>query len=69
MTNKKFFITLEVPVQISGKLEKDTEENRKIYWRKLMDYINSMKKKLDYDFYINSDFVLSINDEKGRAIQ
>lgn len=68
MKNRKFYITIEVPVQISGNLEKDTEENRKIYWRKLMDFINSTKRKLDYDFYINSEHVLVINDEKGRAL-
>lgn len=68
MKNRKFYITIEVPVQISGNLEKDTEENRKIYWRKLMDFINSTKRKLDYDFHINSEHVLVINDEKGRAL-
>lgn len=69
MTNKRFYIALEVPVQISGDLEKDTEENRKIYWNKLMDFANTMQRKLDYSFYIHGEHVLTINDEKGRTYE
>ena len=68
MTDKRFFITLEVTAQCDGSLVKDTTENRHTYWSRLMEFINSRKRTLDYIFYIHSDHVLSIYDEKGNEI-
>lgn len=68
MTDKKFYITIEVSAQMSGETAKDTEENRRKYRHKIMEFVNSMKRKLDYNFYIHSDHVVCIYDEKGREI-
>lgn len=68
MIDKKFYITLEVTAQCDGSLVKDIKENRHKYYSKLMDFINSRNRTLDYSFYIHSDHVLSIYDEKGNEI-
>jgi len=68
MTDRRFYITLEVTAQCSGGKEKDTPENRRMYRDKLMEFINTRKRKMDYSFYIHSDHVLSINDEKGKEL-
>ena len=68
MTDKRFFITLEVTAQCDGSLVKDTKENRHTYWSKLMEFINSRKRTLDYNFYIHSDHVLSKKKKKGNEI-
>lgn len=68
MTDKRFFITIEVNAQCDGSMVNDTKENRHKYWSKVMEFINSRKRTLDYNFYIHSDHVLSIYDEKGNEI-
>lgn len=68
MTDKKFYITLEVTAQCDESMVNYTKENRHNYWSILMEFINSRKRTLDYNFYIHSDHVLSIYDEKGNEI-
>ena len=69
MKNKHFYITIEATAQISGELEKNSEENRRKYWAKIMDYINSAKRKLDYSFYLHNINVMSIYDDKGKEVK
>ena len=70
MTDKTFYVTIEVTAQTSGSLQDDNEKNREEYRKRIIDYFYDVKRKnkMDYNFYIHRDNILAINDEKGRTL-
>lgn len=69
MTDKRFYVTIEVTAQLSAGLSKDTKENRDEIGRRIRQYFyNPKARKLDYDCHINGENMISINDEKGQTL-
>lgn len=68
MARKRFYVTLELDVDLSSELEKPTKENLSKYRGYISDFLYSLKKKLNYSFYIQNHNVISIYDEKGIQI-
>ncbi len=68
MKNVHFYITLEVTAQLDGDFVKDKPENREKIRGKIVEYIQSAKRKLDYNCYLHSEHIMSIYDEKGKEL-
>lgn len=68
MARKRYYITLELDVDLSGELEKQTQENLSKCRGHIYDFINTLKRKLNYNFYIQNFNAVSIYDEKGRQL-
>lgn len=68
MALKRYYITLELDVDLSGELEKQTQENLSKCRGHIYDFINTLKRKLNYNFYIQNYNAVSIYDEKGNQI-
>lgn len=68
MKNVHFYITLEVTAQLDGDFVKDEPENREKIRGKIVEYIQSAKRKLDYNCYLHSEHIMSIYDEKGKEL-
>ena len=69
MTDKRFYVTIEVTAQLSGELEKNTEANRQEIQNRLRRWLYDPKRrKLDYDCYIHNENIMSINDENGKEL-
>lgn len=68
MTRKHYYITLELDVDLSGELEKPMQENLSKCRGHIYDFINTLKRKLNYNFMISNYNVVSIYDEKGRQL-
>jgi hypothetical protein len=47
---------------------KDKPENREKIRGKIVEYIQSAKRKLDYNCYLHSEHIMSIYDEKGKEL-
>lgn len=68
MARKHYYITLELDVDLSSDLEKPTQENMSKCRGHIYDFINTLKRKLDYNFMISYYNTVSIHDEKGNQI-
>lgn len=68
MTRKHYYITLELDVDLSSELEKPTQENLSKCRGHIYDFINTLKRKLNYNFMISDYNAVSIHDEKGRQL-
>lgn len=68
MARKHYYITLELDVDLSSDLEKPTQENMSKCRGHIYDFINTLKRKLDYNFMISYYNTVSIHDEKGKQL-
>ncbi len=62
MARKRYYITLELDVDMSGELEKQTQDNLSKCRGHIYDFINTLKRKLNYNFNIQNFNVVSIYD-------
>lgn len=68
MARKRYYITLELDVDLSAEQEKSTQENLSKCRGHIYYFINTLKRKLNYNFYIQNFNAVSIYDEKGRQL-
>lgn len=68
MARKHYYITLELDVDLSSDMEKPTQENLSKCRGHIYDFINTLKRKLNYNFMISNYNAVSIYDEKGRQL-
>ena len=68
MTDRHYYVTVEVTVQLSGGMEKNTPENRKKISGNICDRIYNDNRKMNYSCHIYGKNILSIIDEKGNEI-
>ena len=68
MARKHYYITLELDVDLFSDLEKPTQENMSKCRGHIYDFINTLKRKLDYNFMISYYNTVSIHDEKGKQL-
>lgn len=65
MTDKRFYVTIEVTAQMRSDAKPDDLRGR------IMDYIHNVNQKKNHvnsSCYLHRECVLSINDEKGNEI-
>ncbi len=68
MIDKHYYVTIEVTVQLSGGMEKNTPENRNKIRERICDSIYNGDRKLDYSCHIHGNYIMSVIDEKGNEI-
>ena len=68
MTDKHYYVTIELTVQLSGDMEKKTPENIRKIRGKICDRIFNGNRKLDYSCHIHGEHIMSVIDEKGNEI-
>ena len=68
MTDRHYYVTVEVTVQLCGSMEKKTPENLNKIRGKICDRIYNGNRKLDYSCYIHGENIMSVIDEKGNEI-
>lgn len=65
MTQKRFYVTIEVTAQMSGDTKPSDLRGR------IIDYIhneNQKKNHVNSSCYLHREWIMSINDEKGNEV-
>ena len=71
MTDKRFYVTIEVTAQMCGSMEKLTPDNKREVRGRIIDYIrgeNQKRNHVNASCYLYRENILSINDEKGQTL-
>jgi len=68
MTDKHYYVTMEVTVQLDCNMAKNTPENKRKIRGKICDEIFNRGGKLDYSCYVHGRNIMSVIDEKGNEI-